>query len=57
MLVSYCPRGSIAKMDLLGYLKYESHMVISILVIIIQKLPRPCGGYYVVDYTRNIVGI
>ena len=41
MLVSYHPRGSVAKIWLHGYVQYEIHMVISILVRIIQRYIGP----------------
>ena len=45
MLVSYCPRGSVAIIGLLGYVHYEIHIALPILSRRIQKVPRSCGGH------------
>ena len=45
MMVSYCPRGSVAKIVLQGYVQYESHMIVSDLSQKSSKLPMPCGGH------------
>ena len=42
---SYYPRRSVEKIGLWGYVQYESHLELSILVRIFQKVTRPCRGH------------
>ena len=45
MTVSYCLRGSVAKIGLYGYVQYDSNMIKYDLSEKSSKLLRPCGGH------------
>ena len=45
MLVSYCPRDRVVVIGLRGYVQYDVHMELPILVRRIENVPSPYGGH------------